>query len=73
MFCLRSIADFDGCRSRVSVVGRVLGAIILVRAAPAKLASCPRRFTPQALQPYWHILLHQVIDFIDFFHKIGGK
>jgi len=57
----------------VALVGRVLGAIILVRAAPAKLASCPRRYTPQALQPYWHILLHQVIDFIDFFHKLSGK
>jgi hypothetical protein len=30
-------------------------------------------FRPQKLQLYWHILHHQVIDFIEYFYKISDK
>lgn len=30
-------------------------------------------FSPQKLQLYWHILHYQVIDFIEYFHKISVK
>ena len=30
-------------------------------------------FRPQKLQLYWHILYHQVIDFIEYFYKISDK
>lgn len=38
-----------------------------------KQGCCSRRFTLQKLQFYWHILHHQVIDFIGYFYKINDR